>query len=1268
MTERNDLQEMLIEAAMARRDEAVLKGFATQYKWIMAVDALKAHRGRIYVATSGPKIGTVVGLPDIKVIGEQVHQRLLNVVRGVEPKLMPHHIGQPNNLDTRHGPVVTKRIYRDCAFAILAALWLQYQGPGQNGQTEDAVRAVAKDHCHDRQSMVKGPNNFGWNSKKTLVNHGLIHQWTLPGSRKQYYSLTVEGAKTAHQLFNVKFHPSRNAEYKLIQPLHGTVTEDGVFYPHGAIIPLPPQPQLVGSIGSSGTSAHNSHASTSLATTLPNSQANNDPLHTAPNHDGVNEWEDYSHLLYEDGQGELTDPEDDFSKEYEDFHWLESRNDYDQEYTFSSSFSPLETDHHCLLPKSVDDAQDQCAALPISSQFTEEVVDLTDSQPLNEEPPWPINIHHQIASQSMRGEDYLNCRPTEEVIDLCDSEEQAPSLLLHQLDYYDNDNSNHSHFSAKRRRLNNDITLNSPHSSPLKVTSPTPGRSILERMREKKAALHSSTPSYPSDTTRPTMLSSPIRPGTNDLISSQVYRSKAAALFDLTVDEDHPNVAINGADSSSDAAYCTKLTFGTTFTLTNERVDVYDQSKALSTSMQSLRLFVDTNERRTNSFYREFFLDIHRNVSERVNVQSHEVRLVMGDFMFAFVTDDLRHDESNINVDSESDDEDCLEVDTDIVTSQSNGKKRQRESVPPAAYERGKRWVAEVAIERKCISDIMRRSAGAIDKQQHYDSTGKMKWRHGPHFRQEKHLRNSMLQFPCFLIEGDLAREAKEEKHVPLIPEDKKGSVTWREDYLSRSLDVIEDQQALLQYVCGIWTRNYGERRVYPLHTASPSETGELLAAFALVLGDKFSKGNSPSTSYLPEFGSFQHYWNGKVRNNRQRVGYARLNDSTNTLSTEMEIRLKRRFGSEIVRTLSYLNDLHANSDSDKVCETVRKSLILADVSLSSTNNRSEVLQHDRKYILDQRMVRADLETLYKVCFNRPHDTLVSMDSLSWSHEIIVNHNHLALKKLFNDSMSAFTGDSVNKEHSHLVPAITVTQYNVESDTETGGTQTQTVSRPNSNASSAWCELVKKRTTSIETQTICHRSSSLFILLLSGMDVMEHLSESIDEINAVHHRLPLSATVEAKRQRDLLYIRRTWDKLIANTNLFPNLLKQKIQDEEQRGRHPQVIVLLENLGHGPQTGVCCKVMNYLNKVHNAEIKGEVIDDLKFAKSRKKAVSREAAKELESKVTWMINLFTTVGLIEYHLQCFHCNDTSMIASRIVSSLVKEMEKNSLIAYH
>ena len=113
-------------------------------------------------------------------------QILIKIVMEEEPVLRPEHEGRLD-ADITDEPVVRNRQYRDSAYAILAALYVEYQGPGQNPQPTQVLKNRAKRYTDlDIEGNFMAGTHGAWEANKQLKHKGLITMEKQGGKYLQY--------------------------------------------------------------------------------------------------------------------------------------------------------------------------------------------------------------------------------------------------------------------------------------------------------------------------------------------------------------------------------------------------------------------------------------------------------------------------------------------------------------------------------------------------------------------------------------------------------------------------------------------------------------------------------------------------------------------------------------------------------------------------------------------------------------------------------------------------------------------------------------------------------------------------------------------------------------------------------------------------------------------------------------------------------------------------------------------------------------------------
>lgn len=128
--------------------------------------------------------------------------------------------------------LVTGQNFRDSAFAIPAALWVNYQGSIVNAMQTDHLKRTAQRYCSknmDGDHRVGRPHG-AFKAKDPPVRRQFVHQEKHMGGNN-FYASTQRGAQACYVLFNEKFHPTQG-DFELIQPRAGRVDAQGNFTPH----------------------------------------------------------------------------------------------------------------------------------------------------------------------------------------------------------------------------------------------------------------------------------------------------------------------------------------------------------------------------------------------------------------------------------------------------------------------------------------------------------------------------------------------------------------------------------------------------------------------------------------------------------------------------------------------------------------------------------------------------------------------------------------------------------------------------------------------------------------------------------------------------------------------------------------------------------------------------------------------------------------------------------------------------------------------------
>ena len=237
---KNWLPELIL-AAQCRYTLAVKNNYRNQEAWGDAVRLLQQSQKPIYIQRSVQNAGTVKGIPT-KIDNQEISQVLQNVVYEREPILKDGVViapgqnltgpggGSPQDI-LEAGRAVRTMKYRDSTYALLAALYENYQGPGRHSDmgTKTFQQSAAKYTDLDIVGNWRMGPPGAWKAKDKLVKKGWCDERRENGNNK-FYHLTQLGARVAAHIFT-KFCPP---DYNEVKNAYGTITADGLFHPNGA--------------------------------------------------------------------------------------------------------------------------------------------------------------------------------------------------------------------------------------------------------------------------------------------------------------------------------------------------------------------------------------------------------------------------------------------------------------------------------------------------------------------------------------------------------------------------------------------------------------------------------------------------------------------------------------------------------------------------------------------------------------------------------------------------------------------------------------------------------------------------------------------------------------------------------------------------------------------------------------------------------------------------------------------------------------------------
>lgn len=584
----------------------------------------------------------------------------------------------------------------------------------------------------------------------------------------------------------------------------------------------------------------------------------------------------------------------------------------------------------------------------------------------------------------------------------------------------------------------------------------------------------------------------------------------------------------------------------------------------------SLMLYVDTRERKKNNTYRDFFKSIEGYVSSRTSAGSAEVSLTVGDFLLAFTDSTDEH-----------------------------------------------QWVANMAIERKCINDIVSRSAEAGE---------------GPHFRQERNLRFSGLKYSCFLIEGDINQTNRTK---PLT------SQGYEQQNLQR-LDVIQDSADLLAYICGIVCRNFGKYRVKVLHTIVAMETSNLLAALTVVAADELERihANNSKSLKLPTLSSFQKYWHGKPRNSRQEKFTNDLDGIG--IGSDTVHRIERRFGDADGLLSAY----------DLCPSKISKQLLLSDITLSACNICEEAQEKD-ECVGRAELQKDSLQVAQHVLMesNNGYDLFISNDSPRIEREV-----NMVLSQSMFDYMDQMTGFPSNVKST------------VVSESEV------------SHGSYPWCELSiiggLGALQDIMPGTKRY-SAPIYFVSIPGFDVIEALAKAFDEI-FINQESCKGKDFELKLAR-LAWDKVKNKMAFMLKNKFHNAVTEKRYPQmvviiDNLGRGSGLIGACGRLKnvfaakvHASDSFREEAVARSSSSSSSSSLNNddESIHTVKLDKNRH-PMSVAAARYLTSQLSWIVNLTVAIAQLELDYQILH-STVACPTKEIISMFLVEYPKQALLLF-
>ena len=615
--------------------------------------------------------------------------------------------------------------------------------------------------------------------------------------------------------------------------------------------------------------------------------------------------------------------------------------------------------------------------------------------------------------------------------------------------------------------------------------------------------------------------------------------------------------------------------------------------------LASLTLLVDNRERNRNSTYRDFFKMIQSDFHQFSSLTACpcEAALTLGDFFFAL--------------------EEAVE-----------------------GQDEARYFAAGAAIERKAISDIVTRSAGAGE---------------GPHFKQERHLRFSGLRHAAVLLEGEL--RVNPDRMFPRVSSRPEGHTD-----LDR-LDVISSSEELLGYVCGIICRNFAPRNICSqlmvLQTLTPKDTAIMLAALATVLDDHHKQQQQQIRNMdrgtairRPLLQSVSKYWDWRQCHRRSELLEQELLAAAG-LSDDMLTRIGRRFGG--------LKELAA---AYSLCDSaVHRRDLLRELSSAGSNLTEAVLAREEQPVGQEEMTAESRAVMEAVC---PAESPRDLSLLNSPFSVVPNGNHRVVRARISPELSALLGSLDGFPDFVRFEQLNLNGSNV-------------CSSSSGKNELPFCE-VHVEDASLARASVCpvrKCSSPLFVVVVSGGEVLSLLGAAHDRVARDRFGEGFRQVVQGKDSSfDLAVVR---EALCRLTDSLPVALTERLTDFSQSKKPilAQVVLLVENLGHGMgRTGACGRLQNALNDVCNRirqnEIAGEDEDckNVYFGgKDRGTAMSYGAAQYLSAKLRWFVNLFTAMVVTEKEWQLVHVSEQkgALPAGNVIAVLLQEMHRLALLPF-
>jgi hypothetical protein len=217
----------LVDAAASRLMVARNNSHRNEESWRKALNLLKSSQKPI---KWGKENGNEVlkGLP--AGISDSIKQVLINVARGDEPIIRPETIGADISTDNVTESRTYSNIkYRDCQYALLAALYTNYEGVQRRMMDTNHLKSSAQKFTDNdfHESYMRTGKVGAWKVKDTLKEKSLILENKNINGKS--YCLSLNGARLCYALFTAPTGKFKEVRPE-VKPKSGRVDQDGNYF------------------------------------------------------------------------------------------------------------------------------------------------------------------------------------------------------------------------------------------------------------------------------------------------------------------------------------------------------------------------------------------------------------------------------------------------------------------------------------------------------------------------------------------------------------------------------------------------------------------------------------------------------------------------------------------------------------------------------------------------------------------------------------------------------------------------------------------------------------------------------------------------------------------------------------------------------------------------------------------------------------------------------------------------------------------------------